>query len=491
MADFIHRRAVKAESAADAAVQDAPSRREWVGATIAIIVIIAAMLMVVSGLGGAILRHLDATSESRLRNAAEARYMLGQLQRETLRLQRRVSLYAINRDRDGTHLQAQLVQSRFNVIFSPLYFNALNPVARAAVNELREEWAEFQPAFAQFLNEPTQARAELLTSLLEGLELGVNRASLGFNEVVIGAFRHISSTSDSLHTNLLLSGGMLAGFALIGGVWIVNNARRQGRLRAQLEQARAAEQAERQARRFQDDFLAHVSHELRHPLYMIIGFLGVMCMDDSLPDSVVQRLNRLRAHADALLEQLNNLLDSARTASGRIEVVETRADLLLLISEWRQLISLPLSERPLTLEMQIAPDMPQMVQVDTELLTRVVVNLLLNAIKFTPEGKICLSITRDADPAFWQLTVADTGIGIPPDVQTRIFERFFRVRSASQPGSGLGLYIVQAHVQAMGGTIAVHSAPGQGSTFQVRLPLRLPCELHGELHEEIHTNISN
>ncbi len=477
MADRVHRSPLMMIPVENVRTPRLNGFRQGLAIVVVVVVIVAALIAVVSGLGGAILRQLDATSETKLRHAADARYALAQLQRETLRLQRRIDLYEINRDRDGTHLQAQLVQSRFNVIRSPVLFNALSPAARASVLELNEEWDELQPAFAYFLNAPTQARAEALMALLEGMELGINRTNVGFNDVLIEAFQHISRTSNALHTNLLISGGALLGFALLGGGWSAHTLHRQHRLHTQLEAARAAEQAERVSRRLQDDFLAHVSHELRHPLYMVIGQLGITQMDTSLSPELSQRLARMRVSAESLLEQMNNLLDSTRTASGQVDVVETVVAIRPLVSQWHQLVAIPLSTRPLTLEVQIAPDMPDVVQVDSELLTRIVVNLLSNAIKYTAQGTITLSIGRDLHPGFWLVRVADTGIGIPPEAHQRIFERFARLKPGThppQPGSGLGLYIARAYAEAMGGTIMLESVPGQGSTFTLRLPLQFP-----------------
>jgi signal transduction histidine kinase len=221
------------------------------------------------------------------------------------------------------------------------------------------------------------------------------------------------------------------------------------------------------------DFIANVSHELKTPLTAITGLVDTLIEDEGM-EPVKHRsfLERVRQQVFRLTSLVADLLTLARIeaqeASFRVSPVDLREPAEDL---GRTLLSVA-QEKRLTLELEL-PASPLVVSGDEEALRQIIGNLLDNAIKYTPAGgRVTLTIRPQGNRAILQ--VADTGIGIEPTHQARIFERFYRVdtaRSRELGGTGLGLAIVKHSVMALKGEIAVESTPGVGSAFRVSLPL--------------------
>jgi signal transduction histidine kinase len=217
-------------------------------------------------------------------------------------------------------------------------------------------------------------------------------------------------------------------------------------------------------------FFAGVSHELRSPLSSILG-LSRLLLDDDGASRTEQRtqLQLIAASARELLELVNELLDVAKAESGRLVPEPAHVDLDVLFSELRGSMR-PLARAGVDLEV----DAPAGLEVETDrvLLAQVLRNLLSNALKFTLEGRVRL--TAELQSAYeLVISVSDTGIGIAPEHQERIFEEFFQVRGplqADRRGTGLGLPYARRVVQTLGGILSLRSEPGAGSTFSVHLP---------------------
>ncbi|MBI3620763.1 MAG: PAS domain-containing protein [Nitrospirae bacterium] len=224
--------------------------------------------------------------------------------------------------------------------------------------------------------------------------------------------------------------------------------------------------------RIRKDFVANASHELKTPLTSIAGYVEALidgAKDD--PATCAQFLGIIRKHTENLKAILSDLLQLSTIESGvyrwkRQEVavadlVERAARVLRPVAERRRQT---LTVRPCEASLTIHGDLDR--------LTEALINLLDNAVKYTPEGG-AVTIETTAVPDGVRITVADTGIGIPPKELSRIFERFYRVdraRSREQGGTGLGLSIVKHIVEAHGGRITVDSTVGRGSTFTLLLP---------------------
>lgn len=222
------------------------------------------------------------------------------------------------------------------------------------------------------------------------------------------------------------------------------------------------------------DFVANVSHELKTPLAAIQGFVETMLDDVEMPGPTRLRfLERIARQVQRLSTLVQDLLTLSRLDEQRpVEGPAAPQDFAAVVREVvRDLQSLA-DRRRIELRLQ-APSEPVWLQADAEALRQVVGNLVDNAIKYTPEGgAVAVSLVPQHDRA--HLEVVDTGIGLSPDDQERVFERFYRVdraRSRELGGTGLGLSIVKNTVRNLGGEVGVRSAIGRGSTFWVELPL--------------------
>ncbi len=231
------------------------------------------------------------------------------------------------------------------------------------------------------------------------------------------------------------------------------------------EQSRALEAADRE----RSAFIASVSHELRTPMNAIIGFNDLL-LQRTLPPAAEPILRVTRQSADHLLTVINDVLDHSQLQAGHLRIAPERIDLPEAIRQGFELLRVRAENQGLDYRLQIAPDIPQWVQADPHRLNQVLVNLLGNAVKFTPQGSVRLQVRRDG--ARLQFEVHDTGIGIPQAQQGQIFERFYQ---ADQPmrngGTGLGLSISAQLVKLMGGEIGFESEAARGSRFWFWLPL--------------------
>jgi signal transduction histidine kinase len=220
------------------------------------------------------------------------------------------------------------------------------------------------------------------------------------------------------------------------------------------------------------DFVSAVSHELRTPLTSIKGYASILLGKNlgEIPDAVKQRLEKINHHSDELVHMVNDLLDISRLESGRIIMKRQPCNLKELVESVTDLLSVQIKDKGLNLLVSIPSEIN--VVIDKSQIERVFVNLLGNAIKFTPEkGKITLT-TKPAEN-FIQVNISDTGIGIPAEAKEAIFEEFYRVDNPINEklrGTGLGLSLVKNIVEAHQGVIWVESQPKAGSTFSFLLP---------------------
>ena len=222
-------------------------------------------------------------------------------------------------------------------------------------------------------------------------------------------------------------------------------------------------------------FLANVSHELRTPVNSVLGLAGLLRDDaDRLLPEQRRQVDYIASSAADLLRLVNELLDLAKAESGRLEALAGPVDLAALLSDLRGTL------RPLAVDPAVAlviEEPPEAVGLTTDgsLLVHVLRNLLTNALKFTERGEVRLRTELDPNGQLVHLVVRDTGIGIAPADQDKVFEEFFQVASPLQSrtrGTGLGLPYAQRLVQLLGGTLTLDSTPGHGSTFTASLPLR-------------------
>jgi signal transduction histidine kinase len=229
-----------------------------------------------------------------------------------------------------------------------------------------------------------------------------------------------------------------------------------------------------EANRLKSEFLANMSHELRTPLNAIIGFAKLLHAGKAGPMSETQMeyMGDILNSSRHLLQLINDVLDLAKIESGRIEIHVEQVELAKVASEVKDILRGLAAEKRIQLSVEVS-EQPATVVVDQRMLKQVLYNYLSNAIKFTPEaGRVSMRIGPGRDDTF-RIDVQDTGIGIKPDDMGRLFVEFQQLDSSTAkryPGTGLGLALTKRIVEAQGGTVAVTSALGQGSTFSAVLP---------------------
>jgi signal transduction histidine kinase len=269
----------------------------------------------------------------------------------------------------------------------------------------------------------------------------------------------------------------------------------KGELDVRLDELAQANMRLYEMNRLKSDFLATVSHELRTPLNSILGFSDVLSGVRALDEKQLRYVGNIQRSGRMLLEMINDILDLAKVESGKMEIRLGEFKIGSLIAAQCEMAR-PLAEKKnIDLDCDAPATLPVLRQ-DQAKVQQILNNLLSNAIKFTPEGgRIVVAAERD-DLGDLRLRVTDTGIGISPDEQQLVFEKF-RQGSSGLPdgdamtrehtGTGLGLSIVRELCRLLGGDVSLESELGKGSTFTVRLPWRLEetAKLDAQFREDL------
>ena len=232
------------------------------------------------------------------------------------------------------------------------------------------------------------------------------------------------------------------------------------------------------------EFLANMSHEIRTPLNAIIGLSEIIEGDPEGPETL-SLLRTIRSSSDALLAIINDILDFSKIEAGQLRLELTRFGLRQCGEESMKIVSSLAEEKGLAMDFKFDSALPTTVVADMFRLRQVLLNLLMNSVKFTERGGIILSISRRGADGLGgiEFAVTDTGIGIPPEQQGNLFRSFSQVDASATRrygGTGLGLVISQRLVQMMGGDITIQSAPGEGSTFRFAIPLAAEADTRDE-----------
>ena len=237
-----------------------------------------------------------------------------------------------------------------------------------------------------------------------------------------------------------------------------------------LEEALASAEASSRAK---SDFLATVSHEIRTPMTAILGTSELLGLGELTPDQR-EHVSVVRQGSEALLRLVDEVLDISRIEAGHLELEDEAVEVEELLDALMLLFAEPARSKGLMIACLTDPTVPRVVYCDGSRLRQILVNLLGNAIKFTDSGQVVIRVRHAR--GHLQVRVDDTGFGIQPEAQRRIFKAFEQAgerRTVERRGTGLGLAITQHLVLAMGGQVNVSSTPGEGSTFffHVRAPL--------------------
>ena len=228
------------------------------------------------------------------------------------------------------------------------------------------------------------------------------------------------------------------------------------------------------ATRHKSEFLANMSHELRTPLNAIIGFSDVLLaeMFGTLNPKQHEYLGDIRGSGAHQLSLINDILDLSKVEAGRLELDLGPVSVSETVSGGVGLLRERATNHGVTLESEIQPDLPLIIA-DGRKLKQVMLNLLTNAVKFTPAGGRVVARAHSQDGEI-VVAVSDTGVGIDPSDQDRIFAEFVQTRQGqkAEEGTGLGLTLAKRLVELHGGRIWVESRPGAGSTFTFTIPIR-------------------
>jgi len=332
--------------------------------------------------------------------------------------------------------------------------------ARAAVFEPRNaaHWAEMRAQTAQFHDVVHQIQSQ---------QSQVTQA--GFGGLV-----------DKTRFMVFLLVAFLAGTLFLLSLVLITGFREMARRQEVEDQLRDAVAEADQANRAKSRFLSTITHEIRTPLNAILGF-SEMLGKEPLSADQKQQVSRLNNAGRTLSRIVDDVLDLSRIEEGGLDLRDEEFSLNELVREAIDLVSVHSQGKGLVLTSEVSANMPRLLKGDPLRLSQVILNLLNNAIKFTAEGGVTLRVSAkldtvdSVDMARVRLEVQDSGIGIAPEDQAQLFERFSQISEGLEQqnngGSGLGLAISQGLVRSMGGDIQLHSKPGEGTTFWFYLDL--------------------
>jgi PAS domain S-box-containing protein len=256
-----------------------------------------------------------------------------------------------------------------------------------------------------------------------------------------------------------------------GTIGVIRNITERKRLEADLV---AAKERAEESDRLKTAFLQNISHEIRTPMNGILGFSDMLTDPDLTLEKRKYFIEIIRNSGEHLLSIIDDIINVAVLEAGKINLVETEVNLHEMLRIVYEEFSLKAAEKQLQFEKHVAIPLEEaQVYADETKLKQVITNLLVNAFKFTAQGRVFLSCRRDGD--FLEFCVADTGVGIDPQYHATIFERFRQLGqtiTASASGIGLGLAICKGYVEQMEGRMWLQSTPGQGSDFYFTLPYK-------------------
>ena len=238
-----------------------------------------------------------------------------------------------------------------------------------------------------------------------------------------------------------------------------------------------------QSNQAKSNFLSNMSHDIRTPMNAIIGYVTLAKREKDITPKVSEYLSKIETSSDHLLALINDVLEMGRIESGRMELMPVPTDLCRMMDEVKNLFSTSMETKKLTYTVSYSDVTDTKILCDQNRMKRLLLNLVSNAYKFTPEGgSVTVSVKqtgREGSAASYRFSVKDTGIGMSPEFAAKVFEAYERERTATVEniqGTGLGTAITKSIVELMGGTIRVESEQGKGSEFIIDVSFETDAE---------------